>query len=203
MTIRFHARAALGAAALFLSLLSVPGPVSAASSVSGGAIAEFQSTGPRSGQWMYTLQLNWTSDVPTWQITLDLGLSACPCVCAGVFDFDFPAGSGAGNGGACTTLFNGKFACSGDPFVGLSTPAIDWWPLSSACRPHGSGAGNLVFFSDLRPRTITSLPADNLFVRSGTTVWSGRITGQLPSCVGCTQTSVEENTWGRIKSVYR
>lgn len=203
MIIRFHLRAALVAAGLLLSLHSFPGPASAVSSVTGASTAEFVSAGPRSGQWLYTIDLNWTSDLPTWQITLDLGLAACPCVCAGVFDFDFPAGTGSGNGGTCTTLFNGKFACAGDPFVDLDTPSLDWWPLSSACRPHGNGSGNLVFFSDLRPRTITSLPADNLFVRSGSTVWSGRIVGQLPSCVGCTQTSVEENTWGRIKSVYR
>jgi hypothetical protein len=150
---------------------------------------------------MYTIQYTWTSDIPTWQITLDLELPNCPCVCTTNYDFDFPAGVTSGNHGACTALFNGKFSCGGDPWVGLTTPVIDWWPMTSSCRPHGAGEGTLSFYTDLGPRASQAVNA--VFVRSGTTVWSGFVTGQLPGCNGCGNTAVEEGTWGRIKATYR
>ncbi len=201
MKIPFGGGSGIRALGIALLVSSVTLEAAFASSISGVSTAVLQTTGPRAGKWLYTIQAQWTSDIPTWQITLDLEQASCPCVCAGVFDTDFPAGPGAGNGGTCTALFNGTFSCDGDPFVNLSTPSIDWWPMSSGCRPHGVGAGTLTFFSDLRPKNNPS--SATLYARSGNTVWTGQVTGHLPSCVGCASTEVDTHTWGRIKSVYR
>jgi hypothetical protein len=119
-----------------------------------------------------------------------------------VFDFDFPAGASPGNYGDCMAYFNGKFSCDGDHWVGLTTPSLDWWPYTSSCRPSGSGTGQLVMYSELSPKTVLS-PADNLYMRSGPVYVKGKVSGQVPSCHGCSNVSVEESTWGWIKSVYR
>jgi hypothetical protein len=198
---RVFLRPVLRAFVILAPVLGSAGATHAAPSLAGTAVAEFVSEGPRSGLWKYTIQYSYTSDIPTWALTLDLELGACPCACTARYEFDFPAGSAPGNGGACTSIFNGKFSCSGDPWVGLTTPVVDFWPATSTCRPHGSGQGQLVFYSELRPRIAPSTNA--IYGRSGTTVWSGAITGQMPSCQGCTSTSVDEGTWGRIKATYR
>lgn len=201
MNIRY--RGLLGLQALGLTLMTLFGAGSsfAVSSISGISVAEQITDGSQAGMWKYTIEYDWVSDLPTWQLTLDLELAACPCVCATSWDFDVPAGVTPGNHGTCTTSFNGKFACNGDPWVGLAAPALDWWPMASSCRPYGSGHGTLTFYTDLRPRMVVASNA--IYGRSGSTVWSGVITGQLPSCNGCGPTATEENTWGRIKSTYR
>lgn len=190
------------AVGVVIALFAVAGQVQA-STVSGVSVAELISEGPRAGKYMYTLQLSWNAESPISAFALDLDLEACPCVCSGVFDLDHPSGLAQGNGGACTALMNGKFACDGDPFSNLDVPVIDWWPMSSGCRPHGVGTGTFTFYSELRPRSVTALPTDNLIVRSGALLYSGKVLGQLPSCIGCGTVSIDEGSWGRIKSVYR
>lgn len=202
MSQRFNSRPMMRAVALvFLALLSV-GSAYATDSIVGTSTAVMVSDGPRTGMWKYTINFNWASATPVYQITFDLGLAACPCVCMDVFDFEFPAGTSPGNQGDCMAFFNGKFSCDGDYWVGLSTPSVDWWPYTSTCRPSGSGTGQLVMYSDLRPKTVAS-PADNFYMRSGPVFVKGKLSGQIPSCQGCAGVSVEESSWGSIKSVYR
>ncbi len=201
MDIRSNSLSGLRALGVTLLTLLGAGPSFAVSSISGTSVAEQITDGSRAGMWMYTIEYDWVSDLPTWQLTLDLKLSNCPCVCVTSWEFDVPAGATPGNHGACTVAFNGKFSCDGDPWVGLDAPALDFWPMTSSCRPHGSGHGTLTFYTDLRPRLVSS--SNTMYGRSGSTVWSGLITGQLPSCNGCGPTATEENTWGRIKATYR
>jgi hypothetical protein len=184
----------------FFTILSA-GASFATTSISGTSTAELITSGPKDGMWKYDITFQWASETPVYQITYDLGLAACPCVCLDVFDFDFPAGATPGNRGDCMSFLNGKFSCDGDYWVGLTTPVVDWWPYTSACRPVGSGEGTLTMYSDLRPKTVTD--AEHLYLRSGPVFVKGKISGQVPSCLGCGGVAVEETTWGSIKSVYR
>ena len=202
MSQRFSSRALARAVALLSLILLYAGSAIAADSITGTSSAALVSGGPRSGQWKYTINFQWNSANPVYQITFDLGLATCPCICMDVFEFDFPAGTSPGNYGDCTAYFNGKFSCDGDYWVGVTTPSVDWWPYTSSCRPRGTGTGQLVMYSDLSPKTV-SAPADNLYMRSGSVYVSGKVTGQVPSCHGCSNVSVEESTWGSIKAVYR
>ncbi|HET9888462.1 MAG TPA: hypothetical protein VFR10_13225 [bacterium] len=202
MSHRFSSRPLARAIALVSLLLLHAGSAIAADSITGTSIAALVSDGPRSGQWKYTIDFQWASANPVYQITFDLGLATCPCICMDAFEFEFPAGASPGNYGDCWSYFNGKFSCDGDYWVGLTTPSVDWWPMSSSCRPRGSGTGQLVMYSYLSPKTVAASNGD-LYMRSGSTYVSGKISGQVPSCHGCANVSVEESTWGSIKAVYR
>jgi hypothetical protein len=189
MSQRFNFRPYVRAAAFVILTLFATESAFAANSIGGTSTAELVSDGSRAGMWKYTIQFDWASETPVFQLTFDLGLPACPCVCTDVFEFDFPSGSSPGNGGDCTAYLNARFSCDGDSFVGLTTPAVHWWPYISTCRPVGSGIGQVVMYSVLQPKTVTS-PADNFYLRSGSGFARGKLSGQVPSCHGCSNVSV-------------
>ena len=54
---------------------------------------------------------------------------------------------------------------------------------------------------------MTPLPWDEhpgaVIVKYGETYCNGTLTGYLPDCYECVPVSVEEKSWGTLKSIYR
>ena len=154
------------------------------------------------GMWKYCLEIEWdTSGHALSHTTLFIGLEVCPLFCdPGFFMFPEPAGSGPGEDG-CTVIYYGSFLCYGDPTMpGDEGPTIKFeYDEEIGCEPGPTGTASLCFYSIGFP-TEPDIFLDYLGIKYGTDTNTGDLEGVLPTCI---ISSVQAQSWGSVKALYR
>ncbi|MBN1826616.1 MAG: hypothetical protein JW958_10135 [Candidatus Eisenbacteria bacterium] len=160
------------------------------------------------GRYRYTIQVDWNTGTQHALSHLDLilGLGGCGCVCEH-FSFGAPDTAGTSNGWLskrnCTVSYEAGFECNGDPSIpGDEGPLVKWEPKSDPfdCEPGNYGSGSFVFYSDWAPAPVDSGNC-YLLIKYATQNCCGELTGVLPECT-CV-TSVENQSWGGVKKLFR
>lgn len=195
---RWDCRALLVMVAIVLVVATTTAPDVGAQCVSGTITSEFQTDGPFTGLYKYTIVMTWDTYQGLSNITLDCGFGQCPDqVCYQTFAFDTPSGLGEGIGG-CLVQYQGEFNCQGNPSIGYSDPVLKWDAIGE-CEPDNEGMATLCFYTTLGPQPGCSAPV--LLIKNGQNVCQGTIEGDCPAppCI----VGTESTSWGEVKSLYR
>lgn len=173
--------------------------------ISGAVTAELSSDPGFEGLYKYTVTFSWSTSYGLSHADVFFALSNLECRChPGIVLFPDPAGTAEGEtpeGGSCTAVFSGEYACMGDPTIpeGMG-PAIKFeHPDDPECEPGKSGSGILCFYSPFPPSPYTVNP-EGLGVKAGTTTCLGELVGTPP--LGDCSVPTAPATWGTLKSVF-
>ena len=159
------------------------------------------------GMYKYTISGNWEVDGvdAVSYILYSLG-AECPCLCdssIGMVEFPNTAGTSTGEnnrGDACEARYNGFVECSG--LLETDDIVLMYEVFGAGCDPVEIGSGTWIVYSTMSPLPWAEYPGA-VYVKYGNNTCTGTLTGQLPDCLECMPVSVEQDSWGAIKSLYR
>jgi hypothetical protein len=158
---------------------------------SGTVTAEFQTTGPHTGLWKYTVDVSWDLPQGISNLTLDCGFSCNPeLACVQIYEFDSPSGTA----GECTVV-DGQFNCEGNPSIGFTDPILKW-DFEECDTPVGSAI--LCFYTNIGPVGGSSLPVT--LIKNGQSVCVEELTGDCPALC---PVPTEHLNWGVVKDIYK
>ena len=192
---------------LLLTSVAVPSAAERCDSIEMTVTASYPNDPGFEGYYRYNVFGSWE----VWpralsHIDVFLMLQQCPFVCTpGVVAFADTAGLSTGStaaGDACYPVwYLGEYLCNGDPSLpdNLRFSAVKFEPFEGqSCEPGTVEMGSWRFYSFLPPGpSVTHV--DAVAVKHGQYVCTGDITGQLPNCT----VARENESWGRLKSLYR
>ena len=159
------------------------------------------------GMYKYTFSGTWEVEGVDAVSYIMFSLGAeCPCLCdssIGMVEFPNTAGTSTGEdnkGGPCEARYNGFVECDG--LLETDDIVFKYEVFGAMCDPMETGSGTWVVYSTMSPLPWAEYP-DAVYVKYGDNFCTGPLTGQLPDCMECMPVSVENETWGAIKSLYR
>lgn len=206
-----------GALLVLLGCSALAVPAAAEDCITGTISAEMETTGPYTGLYKYTVEVDWSSEKGLSHVSLDFGLGQCvETACASTWLFPAPAGAGKSDeearpairrGGAktddddeegdCQVLFQGGFNCKGDPSTGFTDPVLKWDAMGGGpCEAGKTGTATLYFYTDIPPSYGQSPTVMN---KNGRNVCAGRLTGAIP--IVCA-VNAEPTGWGQLKLTF-
>ncbi len=173
-----------------------------------GVTAELSVDPGYEGLYKYTISGSWDyGDVPYAVSYLMFSLGTeCPCLCdssISIVSFPTIAGTSTGednHGDPCEARYRGMIECSG--LLETDDVVVKYEVLGEFCLPVNTGTGTWVFYSSMPPLPWAEYP-DAVYVKYNDAICTGTLTGQLPDCYECVPVSVEEQSWGALKSIYR
>ena len=130
----------------------------------------------------------------------------CPCLCDSSISmvyFPNPAGTSTGednHGDPCEARYTGAIECSG--LLETDDVALKYEVLGSMCDPMEIGTGTWIVYSTMPPLEWAEYPGA-VYVKYGDNICTGTLAGELPDCYDCIPVSIEEKSWGTLKSIYR
>jgi hypothetical protein len=201
-----NVRAGTLIAIVVFSLLCASSSHSQSSYIWGNSSAREVNDQGLEGYWQYCVSIGW--DVMQYpegphgasHASIILGLEECLADCGGAC-FVLPDTVGIGDGAdGCTVYYYAELDSRGDPTVPPTVPTIKFEPYPSACEPDIVGVAHVCFYSLIPPEAGDTPPA-SVWIKFGTYLEEGLITGMLPSCRGTAAS--DRSTWGSIKGLFR
>ncbi|PIV81461.1 hypothetical protein COW53_04220 [bacterium CG17_big_fil_post_rev_8_21_14_2_50_64_8] len=167
------------------------------------ASANPDSEGPA---WMYTLTINWDTDVQYALSHMDLiidsegGTCTLSDIAAHLF-WDPIIGTSDGEGG-CTVSYFGELSGNGDPSIpGIGGIILKFEPNGGDCEPGNVGTATFVFYSDLPPVPVDE-DALSLVDKYSLYYCMGHLTGVFPG-YACDPVDNEATNFGTLKGMFR